>query len=218
MTQSLTAIAAQLATAPGATIGSFLKGLAAVDSSATKPVVTLPKEVAVSGDQRAALAELADAISTVAWPTSRRVLADDEQTELAEVLEKVKAAKAVVADAEAQLRVALFNHLDVTAEQFGAVGPDTPRDKSGFYLVAGEGKGFKREYRSGTPTADVETLQALVGEGLLDHTDFLKITRPTRVIDESKFLAFVAKRPEKLSVLRRAVKFARSASVSLKLS
>lgn len=215
---TLAAAAVKLAAAPGATVATLLKGLASVDAQGAKAPVTLPKAVVVTAEQRTALALLAEQTGKVEWPTERRELTEAEQAQFTELLESVKTVKALISDLEQKaLRPALFNDLDRRLEAEGVAGPDTPRDKSGFYLVEAQGKGFKRSYTAGTPSADVDVLQGLVAEGLLDQADFLAVTRQTRVIDEAKFLRFVAKKPEKLGVLRRAVRYVRSASVSLKL-
>jgi hypothetical protein len=214
---ALVANAAKLATAPGATISSFLRGLASIDAAGVKPAVTLPKEVAVTNEHRVALSRLADEVAKVDWPSERRQLTEAEEAQLAELLEIVKTAQGVVDDAKDSLRTALFNHLDVQAEASGAVNSFTPRDGKGFYLLPGEGKGFKREFRSGTPSADADKLAELVAEGALDKRDYLAATRATRVVDEGGFLKLVARKPHLLPLLRRAVRYTRSGSVSLKL-
>lgn len=215
---TLVGAAVRLATAPGATISTFLRGLTTVETAGTARQVTLAKKIEVTEADRETLATLGDALSELVFPDVRRELSPAEEKELAAVLDQVKVAQAVIKSATENVRTVLFNHLDVKAEREGKVGVDTPTDSKGFYLVGGEGQGYKREFRSGTPTADVDELAALEAEGLISHRDFLKMTKTVRVVDEAAFLGYVAKNPEKLSLLRRAVKMARAASVSLKLS
>jgi hypothetical protein len=215
---ALVGAAVRLASAKGATISTFLKGLSAVESAGTDRPVTLAKKIDVTEAQKETLATLGDALAELSFPDVRRELSPAEEKELAAVLDQVKVAAAVVKDATDNVRIALFNHLDAKAEREGKVSADTPVDAKGFYLVAGEGPGYKRQVSSGTPAADVEELAALEAEGLITHREYLKMTKTVRVVDDGGFLAFVAKNPERLSALRRAVKMVRAASVSLKTS
>lgn len=207
----------ELIRTPGATVSTFLKGLAAIDAEGTEPAVTLPKAVTVTAEQQLALSRLALLVSTVEWPTARRALATDEEKNLGDVLEAVKAVKGLVSEAEASLRVALFNHADVVLEKRKTIDESTPRDGKGFALVPYEGEGWKRTVTAGTPAADAEVLREMDANGEIDHADYLAATRPTRVIDEGGLLKLIARKPQLLGKLRRAIKYTRRASVSLTL-
>lgn len=214
---SLPARVLALIETPGATISTFLKGLAAIDAEGAKPAVTLPKAVAVTVEQQLALSRLALLVSTIEWPTERRALSVDEEKQLGDVLEAVKAVKGLVGEAETSLRIALFNHADQVLEGQSAIDPSTPRDAKGFALVPFEGRGWKRTVNAGTPAADAEVLREMDANGEIEHADFLAATRPTRVIDEGGLLKLIARKPHLLGKLRRAIKYTRRASVSLTL-
>lgn len=217
-TTALAATAAKLAAAPGATLSTFLTGLAAADATGAQPVVTVPAEVVVTDEHRVALSRLADLVTKLDLPKTRRPLTETELAQAAEVLATVAAISGLVDKLKTDaLRPALFNHLDTQAEKDGIVGPSTPRDKSGFYLISGAGPGFAREYRSGTPSASAEELAKLVAENMIERKDYLRVTKPVREIDEVEFLRLIGRKPQLLPVLRRAIKYVRSASVSLKV-
>lgn len=214
----LVATGGKLAAIPGQTIRGFLAGLSKADAKATeRPEPVLPAPVVVTDDQRKALDALADATAALKWPTKRRALSAAEQTALVEYLVTVKEVDKLVTQAKESLRTALFNDLDVAAEQDGTADASTPRDGKGFYLLDATRPGYAREVRSGTPSADAQELAQLDVEGLIEHEDYLAATKQVRVVSEVGFLRLVARKPHLLPVLRRAVKLSRAASVSLKI-
>jgi hypothetical protein len=213
---TLSDTAVRLATAPGATISSFLAGLAQGGAVAKEtPKVALPKQVNVTADQRLALAELAELAGKIGWPTEHRALSDGERDQLGTFLTKVKIVKKLVADSEAALRTTLFNDFDVRAEIAGRVDDTTPRDDNGHYLIPDVGPGYAREPKAGTPTTDTDVLRDLVEKGDLEHSDFVAATVATRVIEQGRFLRLIGKKPHLLSTLSRGIRYARAASASL---
>jgi hypothetical protein len=215
---ALVASAAKLAGAPGATIKSFLTGLASLDAAQVTSDVVIPKAPMLTGDVEDALAALPSALAAVQLPDTRRALTEAEEKSIADLLRVVKTinstTKAILEDG---LRPALFNHADVLQESARQVDGNTPKDGNGFYLTPAKGVGWKRTVRSGTLAADAEKLAELDALGEIEHADYLAATRPTRVIDEAGFLKLVARKPGLLPKLRQAVKFSRGSSVSLTL-
>jgi len=212
----VTDTAVKLATAPGATIATFLAGLArGAVAQQEIPKVALPKPVKVTADQRLALAELAELAGKIDWPIGRRALGDDERDQFGEFLTKVKIVKKFVDDSEGALRATLFNDFDVRAERDGRVDENTPRDVHGHYLIPDVGPGYAREPKAGTPTTDTDALRDLVEKGELEHSDFVAATVATRIIEQGRFLRLIGKKPHLLSTLSRGIRYARAASASL---
>lgn len=214
-TTDLVATGGKLAALPGQTLQGLFSALFKADTvPSVEPV--LPQPIVLTDEQVQALTELADVLAELKLPKTRRLLTVTERQALGKALKTVKVAGSAISASLASLRTTLFNHLDVDAERRNLAGPDTPRDKDGFYLLPGKGDGFVREVSAGTPTMNAEALAQLEADGKLTHKQYLKATRAVRVVDEEGVLGLIAEDPEVLVVLREAIVPARRGSVALK--
>lgn len=188
--------------------------LKAVSPVAPVPEVParLPLPMQITDEQRKAIARLPKVFGSVV-PIERRALTPDEVEALIEERATLDAvSKLAKTRIESGIRVAVYNHFDVQAEE--AEIPDgTVRDKDGHYILAGEerspkmGKKFTREPRQGSPTLNEATLESLIeSDEFPDFTraDYLAMTTQVRVIDENKVMIALKKNPALLQVIAKA--------------
>lgn len=194
-------------------LADLLTTLSPVPAQET-PEGEVPIPLEITAEQRAALFRVIEVFGKVV-PSERRKLTPDEVSMLIEEKETLDSIKKM---AEARLdtgvKVAIHNHLDVEAEEHG-FGPETsPRNKDGHYVLEGIARGnaasqkvFKREVANYTPTVALSALEALENdpEVQFDHSDFLAITSPTRVLDENKLMLHMRKNPHLVLALAKAI-------------
>jgi hypothetical protein len=166
--------------------------------------VTLPQEIVLTKEEIVALSVLPLHISATVLPDERVELDEVQLTEITNLVGMAKKVKAIAERVVDNAKPAMFNHMDVTAEDDGRADENTPRSKDGYYLFADttsaavKGLDYKitREMTKGRVTLTVADLEALETKGIITHPEFLKLTKQVRVIDESSFLEVLAKKPE----------------------
>jgi hypothetical protein len=180
------------------------------------------KAFVLSADEQGAIEDFVAMVDEVAWPAVRRSLTATQQDRLLAFYGKYHSAAKALERSKEAIRTTFFNHLDVLAEQDGVAKPDeTPRDKAGHYLLAGEirveGGDFRmtREVKDPSVDLNADDLKALVDLGALPHETYLALTAQVRVVDEDKVMAAVRKDPELLKTLSHATRVTRAGSGSL---
>lgn len=172
-------------------------------SESIAPVPKVPEAPAISKDQAFALQKLTSIFGAVA-PTTARALEEMEVERLMDERLTLDQIADLVGNRKDDIRTIILNHIDSTTEE------DVPLDKDGHKLRATkvgsyEGKTFSWEVREGSGTIDAARLQELDEAGEIDHEDFLAITEPVRVVNETKLMTALKKKPELLEVLGKAV-------------
>jgi hypothetical protein len=180
------------------------------------------KPFSLTADEEGAIENFVAFTSEVSWPAARRELTATERDRLLSFYTEYQAASKAVERAKEAIRTTFFNHLDVQAEKAGVATPEeTPRDKSGHYLLPGEiaveGHDFRmtREVKDPAVDLNAEDLKALVELGALPHETFLALTAQVRVVDEAKVMEAVRKDPTLLTTLSHATRVTRAGSGSL---
>lgn len=196
-----------------------------LDERADAAPGTTPKAArpfALSVEEEGALDDFKFLMNEMAWPAGRKSLTATQQDRLLAFYTTTHSAAKALKRAQETIRTTFFNHLDVLAEQAGVATPDeTPRDKAGHYLLAGEivveGKEFRMTREVTEPAVDLnaEDLKALVELGALPHETFLALTTQVRVVDEAKVMEAVRKDPSLLKTLSHATRVTRAGSGSL---
>lgn len=170
---------------------------------------SLPSPRTLSQDELRALKDLPTLYGQVA-PVSRRDLMESEWTLLFHERELITLISGILKDRQDEIRTIALNAMDVQLERSQAV-EGVPQDSEGHYLVSRQNeipdsrKAFSAELAESSPTLSLEGLQTLEDEGLISHADFLGMTRPIRVVDESAVLAQIKERPSLLSILSRVI-------------
>lgn len=196
-----------------ASLGEIAKALAPAAVGAVLPEdfePTLP--AAITKEQRAALERLRDVYGKVVLEARRDLTPAevgnllDERTTLDQIEKMCEGRKE---DIKRIVHVAF----DVRAEEAQLVTETTLRHETGFYILAGEMPApehdmqFCREPRSGSPSLTSEALRALAEkeDSGFTHEDFLACTRQTRVFDEHKAMLLLARKPELVDVIAKAI-------------
>jgi len=180
-------------------------------TTAEDAAVTRPTPSTITEEERSALASLPEVFGRVCPTTPAPLSTEDTDALLAErtLLATVeKLAKTRKDD----IRAIVSNALDAVLTESGEADEDTPRDAHGWFLVSGEVAGaqngkFVRTVRRGSASVDLDKLKALADDPeceLLDHDDWLAVTRQTRVFDEAKASLVLRDKPELLRALAAA--------------
>lgn len=163
----------------------------------------------ISDEERQALELLPRVFAKVTQPGSPVPLSVketdlllEERTALATVEKMVKARKE-------SIRVLVQNAIDAALLEAGEADEETPRDAHGWFLLKGEATGehhgrFVRTVRKGTVQIDLDRLREMADDpdcDLLDHSDWLAMTRQTRVFDEAKAALALNQNPDLLRAL-----------------
>jgi hypothetical protein len=173
------------------------------------PESKVPAQRYLSQDELRALKDLPALFGQVA-PTSRRDLIDSEWTLLFQERELISLLAGVFKDRQDDIRTIALNAMDAQLERSQSID-GISQDADGHYLISrqnavpGSSKAFSAETAESAPTLSLDGLQALENDGLISHEDFLSMTRPVRVVDESAVLAKIKERPSLLSILSRVI-------------
>lgn len=176
-----------------------------------KPPVLAPVRVPVvrpiTAEESEAIARLTTVYGNVA-PTDRRALTNDEVILLIEERETLDTVEKLIKARKEGIKIAVFNHLDVTME---AVGATADREaETGHYVAPGEVRGapeqrhgFRRQVATHAPTVDPAVL-----ESVLDEEEWAEVTDEVpahRAVNQEKLLATLAKNPSMASKLKKAL-------------
>lgn len=215
---ALIKVTSVLAAKPNQTLRGFVLGMQDAERPTEVVKYATPKPVEVSDEQRLALSRLAELVSAIEWPDSRKQLTDEQRKQFGDAVVAAKAVAGLAKKVEEGLRTALFNDLDLVQDAAGTVPANAARDKDGHYLTEGEGIGWKRGVTPATPSLDAKELAGLVEGGQLTHKEYLGMTTQIRIADPGKVLAYIRKNPTKFGMLRKALGVAKRGSVSLNLA
>lgn len=196
------------------------------DAVAPKPsspvVAKVPMPVAISDDERAALARLPEVIGAVV-PTERRVLTEDEPDRLLDEREVLKVIEGLVKRRLSDISLTVLNHS--SAEVDAGATDGVMLDQDGKPLLNKEGQVIRKvkvtpqapqikscfsvETRGGTPAFDLSQFEKDCDDPEitdLTHQDYIDNTTQVRVFDENKVMINLRKNPDLLDTLARYVK------------
>lgn len=197
----------------GATVSDVLKAALPEKAPEKTPVTPLPVNPALN-TSAAALFDLADLLADVTLPDTHRQLSPAEQKVVVGALAALKPVAKALTVSEAQLKIALFNHLDEVARVNGRISEETLRTKEGWAIVEGvvEGESVNatREERLGSLNLTVDGLAELEERGEITHAEFLEMTAPARVLDERGAMAWLKKNPGRAGLLAQAASRSRA--------
>lgn len=169
----------------------------------------VPAPVSVSGDQAGALASLTTMIEGVRFPKHTGKLSRTQIEDLNTLVKVIGEVEDLAKAARTSARTALLNHRDRVAEELDLVGPETPKDKEGHYLVkdarldpifhiSEQPESItvavsepKRTITAHSVLADVDDDAAFDGDEqiALTRADYLAVTEPgERVLSERKLM------------------------------
>lgn len=193
------------------TLKDVLSVLAPGRESADVPAV-LPVPSQITEAQHKAVERVGKVFGKVV-PTERRVLTSVEVASLVDEKQTLDEIKKMAVGRQENIRITIFNHLDVEAEGAGK-NRDALRDNHGFYILGGEVRGepdtpkkFTREVRDSAPSLNTEALKNLADDPEVDftHQDYLKMTTQVRVVDENKVLLAMKKDPRLILAISNAI-------------
>jgi hypothetical protein len=222
-------IAQGLLARKGTTLAEIMRALQAAEAQAAgsepKPselIGPLPSAVELTEEEVTALRTLPRLLSTVELPDKRRVLSLVEIERLDDLLIAVKTLKALVSRLEDKtIKPAFFNHFDQMALREGRVTAETMRTKEGWFCLPDKENGgtlvtpnkATREISGGGTTLTAEALEGLMNSGELSREDYLKLTRPKRVVEEVHFMSafadLVKRKPRIASIIAKATSIGR---------
>jgi hypothetical protein len=175
----------------------------AVEATPTTP---LPKSPELNASA-AMLMELFDQLTKLKLPHVHRQLSPTEQKEIVDALATLKPVAKALKTSEAQLKAALFNHLDEVARANGQISEDTLRTQEGWAVlkgvVEGSAKNAERTPVPGSLTLPESGLRELEEAGEITHQEYLEMTSAKRVVDEAKTLAWIRKNPARAGLLAK---------------
>lgn len=205
---------------PKTTVSDVLKAALPETAPEKVPATPLPKSPALSASA-AALFDLADRLADVDLPDTHRQLSPAEQKAVVAALDALKPVAKELKTSEAQLKAAIFNHLDEVARVNGRITDETLRTKEGWAIVEGVVEGetvnATREERLGSLTLSADGLAGLEAQGEITHEEYLAMTAPVRVLDEQATLAWLKKNPDRAGLLAKAaVRSRATASLNLR--
>lgn len=193
----------------------------------TPPKFTLPTKVEPTDLQSQRIKALPAILDEIKFPSVRRQLNGQEKRKILRWTEDIKDVQKVLEHAVDQLKATFFNHADVLAEEKGwAVPGKTPRDKHGWYLlddreVAGvvEGAPMKltREFRNGSVTMPLDSIDKLIESGVLTAEDRAKCVKTVEVVDEEGLMKILADRPHLIPAVVAKAKQSSTPSVSFQV-
>lgn len=189
-----------------------LIALSPAQVSADAPAI-LPVPTQITAAQHQAVEKVSKVFGQVV-PVERRTLSSTEIAALVEEKETLDELKKMAEGRQENIRITVFNHFDVEAEDMGTA-EGVLRDSNGFYILGGEARGepdtpkkFTREVRQGSPTLNASALKALADDPEVEdftHEDYLKMTTQTRVFDESKVILAMKKNPTLAVAISKAI-------------
>jgi hypothetical protein len=208
-----------------ATVGEVLKAAVAEGPKVEAAQTPLPKDPALTESGALALEVTASKLAHLTLPETRRQLSPAELEGVITSFTALSTATKALENSKAQIKAAIFNHFDAVAAEKGLITTDTTLTKEGWAIVEDKTSGaveglpkmLTREVRGGTPSLTEASLHELVTEGLIDHEDYLAMTRQIRETDESRVMEWLRKNPAKASTLAKAVTTtAKTASLNLR--
>ena len=197
----------------GATLTDVLKAERA--RSVVAPVeepTPLPTSVVLDEETLRATTLVAAKLSQVTLPRKRRSLNEAELKSLTEALILVLKVRSGAKQAEDKIKQVFQTHADSVALVDGLPDETTKRNKDGFFVledttsmaVDGLPKKVVRVTVEPTPVLTEAEIRHLEKVGVLTHAEYLKATRPARVIDEDGVLDLIRKRGHDLAVVLAA--------------
>lgn len=222
----------QLQARQGATLRSVMGALAAMTAKRKNAVEPKPPvAVEVTTEEAVSLNTLAGAIESVKWPTQVRALEPEEIETLTRLrTEFIDPAEAAIKRAKESIRESMFNHFDKKAEQAKRVHEDTPIDAKGHYVlpdaesarVPGCDEKLVRETKRGSMSFGTavtlgDRLAELEDKGVITHKQYLRWTRPARLLDEDALYADAQNDDELFKIIEGITKVeAPSASLNVR--
>jgi hypothetical protein len=203
----------ELAMKDGATLTDVLKaerGRLAVDPPQKE--TPLPTSVTLDEETVAAATVVGVKLAQVQLPRKRRSLNEAELKSLTEALITVLKVRSGAKTAEDKIKQIFQTHADSVALVDGLPDETTKRNKDGFFVledttsmaVDGLPKKVVRTVVEPTPVLTEAEIAHLEKIGVLSHAEYLKATRPARVIDEDGVLDLIRKRGHDLAVVLAA--------------
>lgn len=189
------------------TFADLLKALSPQQQSEPVPAV-IPTPKAITPKQTAAMEKVSDVYGKVV-PTERRALAPVEIGSLIEEKQTLDEVKKMATSRLEDVTVTIHNHLNVVLEEAGQTD-GVLLDGKGNYIAEGRAgspdheQEFAREVKNYAASLDEAGLKNAEALGMLSHEDYLAMTRQVRVVDETRVMALLSKKPEVL----RAIQFA----------
>jgi hypothetical protein len=202
------------------------------------PFPDLPKPVAITDELKRALKHLPAVFGSVDLNT-RRSLTQKELDELTLEESVIRLIASVLGPRQDAIKEIIRVHMDVKAEETGVavpkakLGPEgevivaaTPRDQNGHYLLAGPQDPhqvavgpvrWSQEYSADAAKPSLKVLEDLHKSGEISREDYLAVTRPERVLDESRLRTFIRKNPASGLALLRKITVTGKAKASLYL-
>lgn len=192
-------------------VQAVLNRLTADAAVSDDAVATRPTPSIITDEERDALARLPELFGQVC-PTAPAPLTTDEADALLAERTLLATVEKLAKTRKDDIRAIVSNALDAVLTESGDADDDTPRDTHGWFLVPGEVAGasngrFVRTVRRGSASVDLDRLRELADDPdceLLDHDDWLALTRQTRVFDEAKAALVLRDKPELLRALAEA--------------
>ena len=203
-TAALDALRARLASGESIKLVDITKAVATPEVVSVPDNIPLPAQITI--EQANAVARLHEVYGKV-QPQEVRKLEPTEVNDLMEerlVLDEVESIAKVRKES---IRTAVLNHIDSVIPESDGEG----RNKEGHLLVqarvhpSDHDKDFSWEVSNRGGTLDETALRALDASGAISHEDYLAMTDQVRVVNESKVLDMLRKKPELLDRIGEAV-------------
>ena len=177
------------------------------DTPLPKAILALPAEL------EDAIPGVTEALGNLELPQTHRKLRAPELRTLLDLYKTVGSFADFYKDARESIKVAVNNHINIKLDESGTVTTETEVDSHGNWAVkthTGDDLPdaairFVRSYRRPSVDIDPDELKRLKDEGKLTTTQYNRITRPVRVVDEHGFNSLVAREPELMDVLQEAI-------------
>lgn len=188
-----------------------LKALVAPKPEPLEAAAAIPLPAVITSAQREALRRLPEVFGSVV-PTERRKLEPSEVALLVDEHSTLKVVEKMASGRIADIRLSVLNHVDadiIESKSEGEYGDDK-RDKDGHFVRKGRihatpgSDEFSVEPRKGAVTISPTKLAEI-----LDHSDWLAVTRPERVVDENKLMLHLRKNPHLVEAIAAATETGR---------
>jgi hypothetical protein len=202
-----------LAMKDGATLTDVLKAQRALAVvPAPEEPTPLPTSVDLDDATIEAMTSLPVQLGLVQIPRKRRSLNESELKDFTRALIQVLLVRSQAKVAEDKIKQIFQTHADSVALVDGLPDETTKRNKDGFFVlpdtssmaVDGLPKKVVRTVVEPTPVLTEAEIKHLEKIGVLSHAEYLKATKPARVIDEDGVLELIRKRGHDLAVVLAA--------------
>jgi hypothetical protein len=185
----------------------------------------LPPSITLDRATESAMQRLPATLAVTKIPRKRRQLTEAELEELTAALVLTLKVRSEAKRAEDKLKQIFQTHADAVAVQNGVPDELTKRNKEGFFVLedttsmAVDGLADKviRSTVEPTPVLTEAELLDLENQGVLSHQEYLKSTKPARVLDEDGVMALVRDRPGLLGVLATMAKSEKDPHTQIKV-